>query len=63
MEKLNARQIKVLSRKEHDQFIGLIKKKDRAGAAEFLRDVHWSFLLQEKYIRQFCTNAGGIDPR
>ena len=48
--------------KEHDQFIGLIKKKDRLGAAEFLRDVHWSFLVQEKYIRQFYTNAGGIDP-
>jgi DNA-binding GntR family transcriptional regulator len=48
--------------KEHDQFIGLIKKKDRAGASEFLRGVHWSFLVQEKYIRQFYINAGGIDP-
>jgi DNA-binding GntR family transcriptional regulator len=47
--------------KEHDQFIGLIKKKDRTGAAEFLRGVHWSFLVQEKFIRQFYTNADGID--
>ena len=47
--------------KEHDQFIELIKKKDRLGAAEILRDVHWSFLVQEKHIRRFYPNAGGFD--
>ncbi len=48
--------------REHDQFIELIKKNDRLGASEFLRDVHWSFLVQEKYIRQFYTHSGGSDP-
>ena len=47
---------------EHDQFIELIKKKDRIRASEFLRDVHWSFLVQEKFIRQFYTNSGESDP-
>jgi DNA-binding GntR family transcriptional regulator len=47
--------------KEHDQFIELIKKKDRLGAAEILRDVHWSFLVQEKHIRRFYPNADGFD--
>ena len=47
--------------KEHAQFIELIKNKDRLGAAEILRDVHWSFRVQEKYIRQFYPNANGFD--
>lgn len=46
--------------KEHDQFIELIKKKDRIGAAAIIRDVHWSFKVQEKYIRQFYPNANGF---
>lgn len=46
--------------KEHDQFIELIKKKDRLGAAAIIRDVHWSFKVQEKYIRQFYPNANGF---
>ena len=48
--------------KEHDQLIELIKKKDRLGAAELLRDVHWSFPVQEKYIRRFYPNADAFDP-
>jgi DNA-binding GntR family transcriptional regulator len=43
--------------KEHNQFIELIKKKDRLGAAAIIRDVHWSFKVQEKYIRQFYPTA------
>jgi DNA-binding GntR family transcriptional regulator len=45
--------------KEHDQFIELIKKQDRIGAASIIRDVHWSFEVQEKFIRQFYQNANG----
>jgi DNA-binding GntR family transcriptional regulator len=47
--------------KEHDQFIELIKKKDRRGAAIIMKDVHWSFKVQEKHIRQFYPNANGFD--
>jgi len=44
---------------EHDQFIELLKKKDREGAANIMRDVHWSYAVQEKYILQFYRNANG----
>ena len=45
---------------EHNQLVELFKKKDRLGAAAFMRDVHWSFKVQEKYIRQFYPNANGF---
>ncbi|MGD2188126.1 MAG: GntR family transcriptional regulator [Desulfobacterales bacterium] len=43
--------------KEHDQFIESIKNKDRKGTVAVMRDVHWSFAVQEKFIRQFYKNA------
>jgi len=42
---------------EHDRLIELIKQKDRIGAAGFMRDVHWSFAVQEKFVRRFYKNA------
>ena len=44
---------------EHHRFIELVKKKDRIGAASLMRDVHWSYAVQEKYILQFYENANG----
>ena len=44
---------------EHHQFIELVKKKDRQGAAGIMRDVHWSYAVQEKYILQFYENVNG----
>ena len=38
---------------EHQQFIDCLKKKDRDGAASVLRDVHWSYKVQEDYIVKF----------
>ena len=38
---------------EHDQFIDAIKKGEREEAVRLLRDVHWSFRVQEDYIRTF----------
>jgi hypothetical protein len=38
---------------EHDQFIACIEAGDRAGAADLMRMVHWSFTYQEDYIRAF----------
>ena len=36
---------------EHHQFIELVKKKDREGAARIMRDVHWSYAVQEKNLQ------------
>ena len=44
---------------EHHQFIERVKKKDREGAARIMRDVHWSYAVQEKYILQFYENVNG----
>lgn len=38
---------------EHDRFIDAIKMGDRDEAVRLLRDVHWSFIVQEDYIRTF----------
>jgi DNA-binding GntR family transcriptional regulator len=39
--------------KEHDELIKLIEMGDKEGAAGFLRDVHWSFSVQEKFIKRY----------
>ena len=38
---------------EHDQFVDYIKKGDRKGAADIIKNVHWSFAIHEKYFKQF----------
>jgi DNA-binding GntR family transcriptional regulator len=42
---------------EHQQLINSIKKGDRNGAAGIIKDVHWSFEVQEKYIREFYSRV------
>jgi DNA-binding GntR family transcriptional regulator len=44
---------------EHHQFIELVKERDRQGAARMMRDVHWSYAVQEKYILKFYENVNG----
>ncbi len=39
--------------REHDQFIDYVKKGDKTGAADIIKNVHWSFAVHEKYFRQF----------
>jgi DNA-binding GntR family transcriptional regulator len=43
---------------EHQQFIDLVRKGDRDGAAGMMRDVHWSYEVQEKYIVRFYSRVG-----
>jgi DNA-binding GntR family transcriptional regulator len=38
---------------EHQQIIDFLAVGDPAAAALFLRDVHWSYAVQEKYIRAY----------
>jgi len=33
--------------------IELLRKGDFNGAAEYIRDVHWSFQVQERFIRKY----------
>lgn len=38
---------------EHDQYIEFLKQGNPGEAARVLKDVHWSFRVQEDFIRQF----------
>ena len=40
---------------EHDQFIENLRRGENEEAASLLREVHWSFQVQEKYIREFYS--------
>jgi DNA-binding GntR family transcriptional regulator len=55
MEKLNARQIVALNRKDYDNYYKL--NLDFHNVFLYLSD-----LVQEKYIRRFYPNADGFDP-
>ncbi len=49
---------------EHDAVVDLLERGDSKGAADFLRDVHWSYAVQEPFIRQyyFARNGSGGAP-
>lgn len=38
---------------EHQALIELLRKGDFSGAADYIRDVHWSFSVQERFIRKY----------
>lgn len=39
--------------REHKRFIACLKQKNPKEAAKTLKDVHWSFEYQKKFIKQF----------
>ncbi len=39
--------------REHQQFIDCLKKGEKEGAASILRDIHWSYKVQEDFIVKF----------
>lgn len=49
--------------KEHQELVSLLARKDFNGAAEFIRDVHWSFEVQERFIRKYYfASQWELDP-
>ncbi|MBM3293669.1 MAG: GntR family transcriptional regulator [Candidatus Aminicenantes bacterium] len=42
---------------EHAALIGLVKSRNREEAAAHIRDVHWSFKVQEKFILKYYAKA------
>ena len=46
---------------EHDRFIDAIKLGRRDEAVHVLRDVHWSFQVQEDYIRTFHRHEAALN--
>ena len=48
---------------EHDRFIDAIKMGQMDEAVHVLRDVHWSFQIQEDYIRTFHQHEAELNGR
>ncbi len=44
---------------EHEALVGLLAEGRITEAAAYIRDVHWSFKVQEKYIVRYYPNASG----
>jgi DNA-binding GntR family transcriptional regulator len=44
---------------EHAEITARLRKSDFKGAAAYIRDLHWSFEAQERYIRTYYFAAGG----
>jgi len=42
---------------EHQALIDLIKQGKRQEAADFIRDIHWSFSVQEKFVNEYYAKA------
>ena len=45
---------------EHTELLRLLKQGKRAEAAAYIRDVHWSYEVQEKFIRQYYAKAAPV---
>lgn len=47
----------IASIKEHEKLVDLIARKKFSEATDFIRDVHWSFTVQEKYIKKYYVEG------
>ncbi len=45
---------------EHAELVSLIKQRNKKESVNFIRDVHWSFKVQEKYISKYYTRASAV---
>lgn len=46
--------------KEHQKLVDLIEKGRSQEASSFIRDVHWSYTVQEKYIQKYYRHAASL---
>jgi DNA-binding GntR family transcriptional regulator len=44
---------------EHQEIVARLRVGDFKGAAAYIRDVHWNFEVQERYIRAYYFAVGG----
>lgn len=48
--------------REHAQLVRLVENGEARGAADHLRDVHWSYRVQERFIEQYYFADAGRAP-
>jgi DNA-binding GntR family transcriptional regulator len=46
--------------KEHQKLMELIGKKKSQEASRYIRDVHWSYAVQEKHIQKYYRHAASL---
>jgi hypothetical protein len=51
------------SLEEHATLVRLVADRDARGAADHLRDVHWSFPVQERFIHRYYFEDGSAEDR
>jgi len=55
------REWELVSIDEHSELIQLLKRRNREEAGAFIRDIHWSYSVQEKFIARYYAGAAGAD--
>jgi len=50
------------STEEHATIVAYLREGDVSSAADYVRDVHWSFAVQESYIRRYYSDSGHAGP-
>jgi len=55
------REWEVASIQEHKTLIGLLSEGKFIDAAAYIRDVHWSFQVQEKYVRKYYSDEIAVN--
>lgn len=48
---------------EHQELINLIEERKREEAASHIRDVHWSYRVQEKFLKKYYARAASVSQR
>jgi DNA-binding GntR family transcriptional regulator len=53
----------IVSIREHKELVKLISKGKRKDAANFIKDVHWSYDVQERFIKEYYKHAAAISKK
>ena len=48
---------------EHQDFLDLLRAGETRAAADFLRDVHWSFEVQKPFLIRYHHLENGIEAK
>ncbi len=53
----------IASIREHKELVKLISKGKQKDAANFVRDVHWSYDVQERFIKEYYKHAAAVSKK
>lgn len=53
----------IASIREHKELVKLISKGKQKDAASFIRDVHWSYDVQERFIKEYYKQAAAVSKK